>query len=157
MPAAVSGSRLPAPSHSCGRQACAWRVRARWYRSRLRAVWWPIRTIRSLPPLPRTVISRCHRSMSLHRRAASSESRMPVAREYRDDRGIAALREAAARTGMVQPGQLLAGEDGDQLVGDARRLQPGHRVGQLVFGGQPLEELLQGAVLVARVRGAVAA
>jgi hypothetical protein len=37
-----------------------------------------------------------------------------------------------------------------------RRLQPGHRVGQLVFGGQPLEELLQGAVLVAGVGAAVA-
>ncbi len=36
---------------------------------------------------------------------------MPVARSNRDDRGIAALREAAARTGMFQPGQLLAGED----------------------------------------------
>ena len=54
--------------------------------------------------------------------------------EHRDDRGIAALREAPARTGMFQPGQLLAGEDRDQLVGDARRLQPFHRVGQLVFG-----------------------
>ena len=44
-----------------------------------RAAWWPILTIRSLPPLPRTVISRCHRSMSRHRRPASSDSRMPVA------------------------------------------------------------------------------
>jgi hypothetical protein len=59
--------------------------------------------------------------------------------EHRDDRGIPALGEAAARTGMFQPGQLLAGEDRDQLVGDARRLQPGHRVRQLAFGGQPLE------------------
>jgi len=32
---------------------------------------------------------------------------------------------------------------------------PSHRVGQFVFGGQPLEELLQGAVLVAGVRAAV--
>jgi hypothetical protein len=75
--------------------------------------------------------------------------------EHCDDRGVAALREAPARTGMVQPGQLLAGEDRDELVGDARWLQPGHRVGHLVFGGEPLEELLQGAVLVAGVRGAV--
>jgi hypothetical protein len=29
--------------------------------------------------------------------------------EHRDDRGIATLGEAAARTGMVQPGQLLTG------------------------------------------------
>jgi hypothetical protein len=57
---------------------------------------------------------------------------------------------------MFQPGQLLAGEDGDQLGGDARRLQPFHRVGQLVFGGQPFEELLQGPVLVAGVGVAVA-
>ncbi len=35
MPAAVSGSRLPTPSHSCGRQACPCRDRARIYRSRL--------------------------------------------------------------------------------------------------------------------------
>jgi hypothetical protein len=75
--------------------------------------------------------------------------------EYRDDRGIAALREAAAGTGVFQPGQLLAGEDRDQLAGDARRPQPVYRVGQLIFGGQPLEELLQGAVLVAGVRAAV--
>ena len=42
--------------------------------------------------------------------------------EHRDDRGVAALGEAAARAGMFQPGQLLAGEDWDQLVGDPRRL-----------------------------------
>jgi ABC-2 type transport system permease protein len=65
--------------------------------------------------------------------------------------------EAAARTGMFQPGQLLAGEDRDQLLRDARRLQPFHRVGQIVFGGQPFEELLQGTVLVAGVGVAVAA
>jgi hypothetical protein len=64
--------------------------------------------------------------------------------------GITALREAPTRTDMFQPGQLLAGEDRDQLVGDARRLQPCHRVGQLVFCGQPLEELLQGTVLVTK-------
>jgi hypothetical protein len=66
---------------------------------------------------------------------------MPVAVEHRDDRGIAALCEAAARAGLLQPGQLLTGEDRDELGGDARRLQPGYRVGQLVFGGQPFEEL----------------
>ena len=75
--------------------------------------------------------------------------------EHRDDRGVAALGEAAARARLFQPGQLLGGEDRDQLVGDGRGLQPGHRVGQLVLGGQPLEELLQGAVLVAGVGGAV--
>jgi hypothetical protein len=56
---------------------------------------------------------------------------------------------------MFQPGQLLAGEDRDQLLGDARRLQRGHRVRQAVFDGQPFEELLQGAVLVAGVGVAV--
>jgi hypothetical protein len=45
---------------------------------------------------------------------------------------------------------------GDELLGDARRLQPFHRVGQLVFGGQPCEELLQGTVLVTGVSVAVA-
>ena len=38
--------------------------------------------------------------------------------EHRDDRGIAALGEGAARTRLFQPGQLLAGEDRDQLCGD---------------------------------------
>jgi hypothetical protein len=66
---------------------------------------------------------------------------MPVAVNRRNDRGIAALGEAAARAGLLQPGQLLTGEDRDQLVADGRRLQPGYRVGQLVFGGQPFEEL----------------
>ena len=80
---------------------------------------------------------------------------MPVAVKHRDDRGIAALREAAARAGLLQPPQLLTGEDRDQLLADARRLQPGYRVGQLVFGGQPFEELLQGTVLVAGVGAAV--
>src|SRR6516162_10175030 len=76
--------------------------------------------------------------------------------EYRDDRGVAALREGAARACLVQPGQLLAGEDRDQLLRDRRGLQPSRRVGQLVLGGQPFEELLQGAVLVAGVGAAVA-
>ena len=35
--------------------------------------------------------------------------------EHRDDRGVAALGEAAARTGMFQPGQLLAGKTGTSL------------------------------------------
>jgi hypothetical protein len=48
--ATASGSRLLIPSHSWGRQASACRERARRYRSRLRAAWWPILTIRSLPP-----------------------------------------------------------------------------------------------------------
>ena len=38
-----------------------------------------------------------------------------------------------------------------------RRPQPGHRVRDVLLGGQPLEELLQGAELVAGVGGAVPA
>src|SRR5580704_6028457 len=38
--------------------------------------------------------------------------------EHRDDRGIAALGEGAARARVFQPGQLLAGEDRDQLAGE---------------------------------------
>jgi hypothetical protein len=75
---AGGGRRLPVAGseQQLGRQACPCRERERWYRSRFTAAWWPIR---SLPPLPQTVISLCHRSMSLHRRPASSDSRMPVA------------------------------------------------------------------------------
>ena len=76
--------------------------------------------------------------------------------EHRDDRGVTPLREAAARARLVQPGQLPVGEDRDQLLRDRRGLQPGRRIGQLVFGGQPFEELLQGPVLVAGVGAAVA-
>jgi hypothetical protein len=101
--------------------------------------------------------------MSLRRRVAGVVAEAgqlgqpdPGGPEYRDDRGVAALGEAAARAGLFQPGQLFSGEDGDQLAGDARRLQAFHRVGQQVFGGQPFEELLQGAVLVAGVGVAVA-
>ena len=57
---------------------------------------------------------------------------------------------------VFQPGQLLAGEDRDQLLEDRRGLQSFRRVGQLVFGGQPSVELLQGPVLVAGVGAAVA-
>ena len=69
-------------------------------------------------------------------------------------------RRGAARTRgphrRAQPGQVPCGEDRDGLVGDAGRLQPGRGVGDLVLGGQPLEELLEGTVLVAGVRAAVA-
>src|SRR5208282_3110465 len=75
--------------------------------------------------------------------------------EHGDQGGVAALRERAARAGALQPRQVPCGEDRDGLVGDAGRLQPGHRVGDLVLGGEPLEELLEGTVLVAGVRGAV--
>ena len=68
--------------------------------------------------------------------------------EHRDDRRVAPLLEAVARAGTLQPRQLLTGEDRDGLVGDVRGLQPGHRVGQLVLGGEPLQELLQRPVLV---------
>jgi hypothetical protein len=42
-------------------------------------------------------------------------------------------------------------------VGDLGRVEPGHRVRELIFGGKPLEELLQGAVLIAGVGVAVVA
>jgi hypothetical protein len=75
--------------------------------------------------------------------------------EHGDQGGVAALRERAARAGALQPWQVPCGEDRDRLVGDAGRPQPGHGVGDLFLGGQPLEELLQGPVLVAGVRAAV--
>src|SRR5215470_9838215 len=40
---------------------------------------------------------------------------------------------------------------------DTRRVQPGHRAGQVFFLGPPLEELLQSPVLVAGVGAAVTA
>jgi hypothetical protein len=43
----------------------------------------------------------------------------------------------------LQPREFVAGEDRDGLVGDAGRLQPGHRVRDLLLDGQPPEELLQ--------------
>src|SRR5208282_2648406 len=77
-----------------------------------------------------------------------------------DGPGLAALAldgdlQRAARAGALQPGQVPCGEDRDGLVRDAGRLQPGHRIGDLFLGGQPLEELLEGAELVAGVRAAV--
>jgi hypothetical protein len=59
--------------------------------------------------------------------------------EHRDDRGVAALGERPAGACLLQPGQLLAGEDRDQLLRDRRGLQPGHRVGELVFGASHLK------------------
>jgi hypothetical protein len=106
------------------------------YRSRLWAVWWPMRTIRSFAalaadgdfPLPQVDVAA----------PQAGQLRQPDAGrgEHRDDRGIAALRKAPARARLLQPDQFLGREDRDQLIGDARRLQPGYRVGQMVFGGQ---------------------
>jgi hypothetical protein len=45
----------------------------------------------------------------------------------------------------------------DGLVGDAGRLQPGHRVRDLLLDGQPPEELLKRPVLIAGIGGAVLA
>jgi hypothetical protein len=64
----------------------------------------------------------------------------------------AKLRPAHARSSRASSS---VAKTATSLAGDARRLQSGHRVGQLVLGGQPFEQLLQGAVLVAGVRGAV--
>jgi len=120
-------------------------------------------TVLVLRPLPQTVISRCHRSRSLrpgspgsYRIPASSDRRILLP-EHGDQGGVAALRERAARAGALQLWQVPGGEDRDGLAGDAGRLQPGHGVGDLVLGGEPLEELLEGTVLVAGVRAAVPA
>ena len=80
----------------------------------------------------------------------------PCGPEHRDHRRVAALRERSARAGALDTGQILVMENRDGLFRDVRRLQPGRRVGDLFLAGQPFEELLQGAVLVAGVRAAVA-
>src|SRR5271165_850108 len=102
MPAAVSGSRLFTPSHSWGRQAWACRARARRYRSRLRAVWWPILTMRSLPPLaadgdfplPQVDVA-VPRVAGIVAEAGQLGQPDAGGPEYRDDRGVAALGEGA--------------------------------------------------------------
>ena len=81
----------------------------------------------------------------------------PGGREHRDHGGVAALLERPAGAGALQPWQVPGGEDRDGSVGDVRRSQPGHRVRDLLLGGEPSEELLQRAELVAGVRGAVPA
>src|SRR5271166_6587366 len=81
----------------------------------------------------------------------------PGGPEHGDHGGVAARLERAARAGPLQPRQVFASEDRDGLVGGVRRPQPGHRVRDLLLGGEPFEELPQRPVLVAGVRGAVPA
>lgn len=74
--------------------------------------------------------------------------------EYRDHRGVAALLERPARAGAPALAGRRRFKDRHGPVWDVRRRpQPGHRVRSLLLGGQPLEELLQGAELAAGVRG----
>jgi hypothetical protein len=77
--------------------------------------------------------------------------------EHRKDRRVASLCERTAPAHPVQFGKFYAGEERHRLLPHRRRAQPGHRVGNLVLGGQPQEELSQGPVLLPRVRLAVAA
>ena len=63
------------------------------------------------------------------------------------------LRPAQARSSA---GQFPVSEDRDQVLRDVWRLEPGHGVVLFFPGGEPFEELLQGAVLVAGVGAAVA-
>ena len=82
---------------------------------------------------------------------------MPVAR---NTARIAASRRCAnvlPRHALLQFRKFYAGEERHRLLPHLGRAQPGHGVGNLVFGGQPAEELPQRPVLLARVRLAVAA
>src|ERR1035441_4441864 len=116
MPLAVIGPRLPAASHSCGRQAWACLARARRYRSMLRAAPKLILTVLVLCPLPWTVISRSSRSMSLcrgswrsYRICASSDSRIPVARNT-------AITAASRRCANERPAQVRSSRDRSSAV-----------------------------------------
>jgi len=88
----------------------------------LRAAWWPILTVRSLPPLPplpplpRIRTSRACRSRSLRagssgswRMAAISDSRMPVARNT-------AMTAASRRCAKVLPRHASSSFDSSTLV-----------------------------------------
>src|SRR5271166_2737416 len=162
MPLAVIGPRLFTPSHSCGWYAWACRARTRRYRSRVRAASWLILTVRVLRPLPCTVISRCHRSTSLrcgspgsYRMPASSDSRIPVALST-------AIMAASRHCWNDRPAHARsirssspAAKTGTGLPGTCGGFSPAMGFGDLLLAGQPLEELLQGAELVAGVGGAV--
>src|ERR1035441_7690974 len=162
MPLAVIGPRLPAASHSCGRQAWACLARARRYRSMLRAAPKLILTVLVLCPLPWTVISRSSRSMSLcrgswrsYRICASSDSRIPVARNT-------AITAASRRCANERPAQVRSSRDRSSAVKTGTGLA-GTRGGPLPSIGaptllprrEPSEELLQRPVLVTGVRAAV--
>src|ERR1035437_7985602 len=111
MPLAVIGPRLLTASHSCGRYAWACLARARMYWSTLRAAPKMILTVLVFCPLPWTVISRSCRSMSLcrgswwsYRICASSDSRIPVARNT-------AITAASRRCWNERPAQARSSRD----------------------------------------------
>ena len=116
-----------------------------------------------LPPLPRTAISRRHKSTSLrrwllasYRIPASSPRRIPVA--------VSTVRIAASRRWATElPWEASSRADSlfaaqhrhQQLLAHLGGAQPGHQVRKLLFLGEPAEELLQRAELVAGVGVAV--
>jgi hypothetical protein len=51
----------------------------------------------------------------------------PAVKEQPDDGRVSPLLEAPSLTHRQQPPQLLVAQDGDGLLGDQRRLHPGHR------------------------------
>jgi hypothetical protein len=63
--------------------------------------------------------------------------------EQLDDRLVPSVLEGPTVACLGQEGELLFGEDGDELLGDLGRREPRHRVGQLLLVRIPLEELLQ--------------
>src|SRR5271154_325563 len=96
---------------------------------------------------------------------ASSDRRIPVAanmaimaasrRCWNDRPAQARSSRGRGPPARTRGGPAPAGEARGGPAGDVRRSQPGHRVTDLLLGGEPLEELLQRAELVAGVRGAV--
>ncbi len=86
-----------------------------------------------------------------HRMHASSDMRNAVAANT-------AITSASRRCWNDRPAQARESREltvGEDLVRGAGRPQPGHRVGDLLLGRQPPEELLQRPELVAGVRGTV--
>jgi hypothetical protein len=77
--------------------------------------------------------------------------------EHREDRRVPPLCERVAPARLIQLGKFCAGEERHRLVRHLRRAEPCHRVGDLVLGRQPAEELLECTVLLVGVGLAVAA
>jgi hypothetical protein len=83
-------------------------------------------------PLPQVQIA----TLRIHRVVADpGELGQPDAGrlEHRDDRCIPPLQERTALASPLQFRKFNTGEHRDELLGDPRRPQPRHRVGQLLF------------------------